>query len=60
MTSRAMRGSSAAARSAVEKLPGVREVRFDLPGKTVTVTHDVAVDPADVARALTRAGFLKQ
>ena len=49
-----------AARSAVEKLPGVTQAQFDLPEKTVTVTHDTAVDSADVARALTRAGYAAQ
>jgi copper chaperone CopZ len=50
-------GCATAARSAVEKLPGVTQVQFDLPGKTATVTHDTVVDRTEVARALTQAGF---
>ncbi len=53
-------GCATAARSAVEKLTGVTQVQFDLPEKTVTVTHDTVVDPAEVARALTRAGYAAQ
>ncbi len=50
-------GCAAAARTAVEKLPGIETIQFDLPGKTVTVTHDDAVERADVARVLSQAGF---
>lgn len=50
-------GCVAVAKSAVEKLPGVKEIEFDLPGMTVTVTHDKDSDRSDIARALTKAGF---
>lgn len=50
-------GCASAARAAVEKLPGVKQVEFDLPKKTVTVTHGDEVGRADVERALTQAGF---
>ncbi|MBL8867869.1 MAG: heavy-metal-associated domain-containing protein [Gemmataceae bacterium] len=50
-------GCAAAARIAVEKLPGVETIQFDLPGKTVTVTHDDTVVRTDVARALSQAGY---
>jgi copper chaperone CopZ len=53
-------GCATTARAAVEKLPGVEKVEFDLPGKTVTVTHagDVARD--ELAEVLTKAGFPSQ
>jgi copper chaperone CopZ len=50
-------GCAVAARIAVEKLPGVETIEFDLPGKTVTITHDDAMARADIARAFSQAGF---
>lgn len=50
-------GCASAARAALAKLPGVGTVEFDLPGRTVTVTHDDGVHRSDLARALTWAGF---
>lgn len=50
-------GCASAARAALAKLPGVEAVEFDLPGKTVTVTHDDDVQRSDLARTLTQAGF---
>ncbi|MBX9583603.1 MAG: heavy-metal-associated domain-containing protein [Gemmataceae bacterium] len=48
---------ASSARTAVEKLPGVHGVEFDLPGKTVTVTHDAHVDRQSLAQSLTKAGL---
>jgi len=53
-------GCAAAARAALQKLPGVTQVECDLPRKTVTVTHDAGVDREAAALALTRAGFPAQ
>ena len=50
-------GCASTARTAVEKVPGVQNIEFDLPGKTVTVTHDQAADRGALAEALTKAGF---
>jgi copper chaperone CopZ len=50
-------GCAGSARAALAKLDGVGEARFDIPGKTVTVSHDAAVGREEVARALTAAGF---
>lgn len=53
----ACEGCAGSAKSALARIPGVGEARFDIPGKTVTVSHDASVDRAEVARALTAAGF---
>ncbi|WP_337176227.1 heavy metal-associated domain-containing protein [Paludisphaera sp.] len=50
-------GCAGSVRAALSKLPGFGEARFDIPGKTVTIAHDPALDRAEVARALTAAGF---
>jgi copper chaperone CopZ len=50
-------GCASAARAALAKLPGVQQIDVDLPGQTVTVTHDQQINRADVAGALTAAGF---
>jgi copper chaperone CopZ len=50
-------GCAGSARAALAKLAGVGESKFDIPGKTVTVSHDDSVDRAEVARALAAAGF---
>lgn len=50
-------GCIAAARAAVEKLPGVERIEFDLPGYTVTVSHTDGVSGRELAQALTKAGF---
>lgn len=50
-------GCAGSARAALAKLDGVGEARFDIPGKTVTVSHDDAVDRDAVVHVLTAAGF---
>jgi copper chaperone CopZ len=50
-------GCATAAKAAVDKLPGVKNVEVDVPGKTVTVTHDQWTDRDALARALSTAGF---
>ena len=50
-------GCVAVARAAVEQLPGVTGTEFDIPGKTVTVTHSDELTRVSVAQALTRAGY---
>lgn len=50
-------GCAASARAVVEQLPGVTGMEFDIPGKTVTVTHSEELPRASVAQALAKAGF---
>lgn len=50
-------GCATAARAAVDKLPGVKRVEFDIEQKTATVTHDQWADRKGLAEALTKAGF---
>lgn len=48
-------GCTAAAQSAVEKLPGVERAEFDLESASGTITGDVA--PEQVIAVLTEAGY---
>ena len=50
-------GCAAAARAALAKVPGVRGTAVDVPGQTVTVTHDPGTPRTELSSALTRAGF---
>ena len=50
-------GCATAARAAVRQVPGVQAAAVNLPDQTVTVTHASETRRADLAAALTRAGF---
>ena len=50
-------GCATAAAAAVRNVPGVSDVRVDLPNQTVTVTHAPGVARQALADSLTRAGF---
>ena len=50
-------GCAAAARAAVRNVPGVQQASVNLPEQTATVTHAPQTRRADLAAALTRAGF---
>lgn len=50
-------GCAMSVKQAVFKTPGVVDVQVDVPGHTVTVRHDEAVDPHLIQSALRRAGF---
>ena len=50
-------GCATAASAAVRQVRGVSEAVVDLPEQTVTVVHARDTRRADLASALTRAGF---
>ena len=53
-------GCATAARAAVRQVPGVQAAAVNLPDQTVTVTHAPDTRRADLAAALTKAGFPAQ